>query len=236
VALVGAPNAGKSSIFNILLRFERAIVTPVPGTTRDLVSERVELGGLPLRLVDTAGLRDTEDVVERIGVERTRTAIADADLVVVVVDAAEAEDGPTRELLDATEGLDRLAVWNKVDLAAPPAWLDELAAERGVSRVRASAATGEGIESLRTAILEAVGGRGGVEQDGILVTNARHHALLQRASGHLTEAARALGAGFSEEIALVGLHGALRDLGELTGETAIDDILNRIFSTFCIGK
>lgn len=236
VALVGAPNAGKSSVFNSLLRFERAIVTPIPGTTRDLVSERVEIGGLPLRLVDTAGLRDTEDAVERIGVERTRSAIADADLVIVVVDAAAADAASVEAILDATEGLRRLGVWNKADLVSTPRWLKDLAGDRGISAVRASALTGEGIEALRAAVLDAVVGRAGVEQDGILVTNARHHALLQSASSQLTEAAGALAAGFSEEIALVGLHGALRDLGELTGETAIDDILNRIFSTFCIGK
>lgn len=236
VALVGAPNAGKSSIFNRLVEAERAIVTPIPGTTRDLVSERVELGGIPLRLVDTAGLRETSDTVERIGVERTRSAIADADVVLLVIDTVDAIREDVAALVEATAGLRRAAVFNKIDLAAPPAWATDLAAEREVVAVRVSAVTGEGIDDLRDAILELAGGRAGFEQDGILVTNARHHALLLGASAHLDAASAALAAGFSEEISLVGLHAALRDLGELTGETALDDILNRIFSTFCIGK
>jgi tRNA modification GTPase len=236
VALVGAPNTGKSSIFNRLVESERAIVTAIPGTTRDLVSERVELGGVPVRLVDTAGLRDTDDAVERIGIERTRSAIADADVVLVVVDVGEADRPGVAALLDATEGARRLVVANKIDLGPAPEWLEPLAGERGAAIHAASALTGEGVAGLREAVLERAGGRGGLEQDGILVTNARHHALLVSASAHLDEASNALGAGFSEEIALVGLHAALRDLGELTGETALDDILNRIFSTFCIGK
>lgn len=236
VALVGAPNAGKSSIFNNLIESERAIVTPIPGTTRDLVSERVELGGVPVRLVDTAGLRETEDVVERIGVERTRTAIADADVVLVVVDAPAATCEALAPLLDATGGLRRLVVFNKIDLGEPTEDVVALVAEIGVDAIRASAVTGVGIDDVRTETLALATGRAGVESDGILVTNARHHALLVDASGHLGQAATALRSGFGEEIALVGLHAALRDLGELTGETALDDILNRIFATFCIGK
>jgi tRNA modification GTPase len=234
VALVGPTNAGKSSIFNQLVESERAIVTPIPGTTRDLVSERVLLGGIPLRLVDTAGLRETEDTVERIGVERTRSAIADADVVLVVLDATVTAREEAEGLLAATSGLRRLLVVNKTDLAEPPAWIADLALEPAPLAV--SALEGSGIETLRAAILDLSGGRDGLEQDGILVTNARHHALLVSATGHLESASAALESGFSEEVALVGLHGALGDLGELTGETAVDDILNRIFTTFCIGK
>ena len=236
VALVGAPNTGKSSIFNRLVEAERAIVTAIPGTTRDLVSERVELDGIPVRLVDTAGLRDTDDMVERIGIERTRSAIADADVVLIVVDVGAIDRAEVGSLLDATEGARRLVVANKIDLGMAPEWLAPLALARGADAVRASALTGEGISHVRDAVIELAGGGAGLEQDAILVTNARHHALLVSASAHLDEAATALAAGFSEEIALVGLHAALRDLGELTGETALDDILNRIFSTFCIGK
>ena len=234
VALIGPPNAGKSSVFNQLVEAERAIVTPIPGTTRDLVSERVMLGGIPLRLVDTAGLRETEDTVERIGVERTRSAIADADVVLVVLDATATPREEAESLLVATDGLRRLVIANKTDLEPSPRWLGELGLEREPLAV--SALEGTGIDTLRSAILEISGGRIGLEQDGILVTNARHHALLLSATGHLESASHALASGFSEEVALVGLHGALGDLGELTGETALDDILNRIFTTFCIGK
>lgn len=234
VALVGPPNAGKSSIFNQLVESERAIVTPIPGTTRDLVSERVLVGGIPLRLVDTAGLRETEDAVELIGIERTRSAIADADLVLAVVDAERSTRDEIAPLFEATAGLRRIVAINKIDLAAPPAWLDDLALDRAPLAV--SALTGEGIDALRAEILERAGGGSGFEQDGILVTNARHHTLLVSATAHLESASGALEAGFSEEVALVGLHGCLADLGQLTGETALDDILNRIFSTFCIGK
>jgi tRNA modification GTPase len=234
VALAGPVNAGKSSIFNALVESERAIVTDVPGTTRDLVSEQITISGLPVRLVDTAGLRETDEAVERIGIERTRGAIADADVVLAVVDVAATSREAVEELFAATAGLRRIVVANKTDLAAPPAWLADAA--KGDALVAVSARTGDGVDALREAIVELASGGASVEQDAILVTNARHHALLASASAHLASAADALAAGWSEEVALVGLHGALGDLGEVTGETAVDDILNRIFSTFCIGK
>lgn len=235
VALVGPPNAGKSSLFNALVEQERAIVTPIPGTTRDLVSERVLLGGLPVRLVDTAGLRETEDAVERIGIERTRTAIADADVVLIVVDAQASTRDEIVGLIDQTDGLRRLIAVNKIDLSPAPAWVEDVSSA-ATAAVPVSAVLGTGVDALRAAVLELLAGGASLDQDGILVTNARHYALLCDATAHLDQASGALERGFSEEVALVGLHGCLRDLGELTGETAIDDILNRIFSTFCIGK
>jgi tRNA modification GTPase len=235
LALVGPVNAGKSSIFNKLLDRERAIVTPVPGTTRDLVSERLEIGGIPFRLLDTAGLRATDDVVERIGVERTLGAIADADVVLVVFDACESDDGVWQDLLDRTTSLNRLVIVNKIDLWSQPA--AEISLRRGGSEaICVSALTGENFERLRRAIVASVAGTGAMERDDILVNNARHYALLRQACEQLEVARRALQEGLSEEFALSGLHSALRFLGEVTGETAIDDILHRIFSTFCIGK
>lgn len=233
LAFVGPPNAGKSSLFNALLERERAIVTAIPGTTRDLVSETLVLGGLPFRLVDTAGLRDTHDEVERIGIDRTRGAMADADIVLVVLDASATTREAALVLLEETEGLRRVVVENKIDLVAGPRY-GEISVSGAPLRV--SALTGEGIDVLRAAVLAVATEGGDLESTDILVTNARHHAILARASEHLDEARRALDEGLSEEFALVGLHAALGDLGELTGETAIDDILNRIFSTFCIGK
>jgi tRNA modification GTPase len=236
VALVGRPNAGKSSLFNRLVRSERAIVTATPGTTRDLVSEPIDLDGIPVRLVDTAGLRETEDEVEKIGVGRTRSAIVDADVVVVVIDA----DGDTvetaRTLLHETDGAARVVVINKVDLGDPEPMVVEAVEAFGMSPIGVSALTGLGIDDVRRGVVGVIGGGQALENSGLLVTNARHHDLLVRATEGLASASEALAAGFSEEIALVGLHESLSCLGEVTGETVIDDILGRIFSTFCIGK
>lgn len=236
VALVGRPNAGKSSLFNQLVRSERAIVTATPGTTRDLVSEPIDLDGIPVRLVDTAGLRETEDEVERIGVGRTRTAIADADVVLVVIDGVGDSVEAVRTLLDETEGSARVVAINKLDLGDPDPSLGATVEAFGIVPVRVSALTGEGIVDVRREVVGIIGGGQALESSGLLVTNARHFELLVRASGGLASASDSLSAGFSEEIALVGLHESLRCLGELTGETVIDDILGRIFSTFCIGK
>lgn len=236
VALVGRPNAGKSSLFNQLVRSERAIVTATPGTTRDLVSEPVDLDGIPVRLVDTAGLRETEDEVEKIGVGRTRTAIADADVVLVVIDGVGDSVEAVRTLLEETDGSARVVAINKVDLGNPEPSLVATVEACGIVPVRVSALTGEGVVDVRREVVGIIGGGHALENSGLLVTNARHFELLVRASGGLASASESLSAGFSEEIALVGLHESLRCLGELTGETVIDDILGRIFSTFCIGK
>jgi tRNA modification GTPase len=235
LALAGPVNAGKSSIFNYLLENERAIVTPVPGTTRDLVSERLDIGGIPFRLIDTAGIRATEDVVERIGVDRTLMAIADADVVLLVLDAVDSDEAECEALLERTANLNRVVVANKIDLRSEPRAAGALRRAR-VEPIRISALTGLNVDRLRLALVAAVGGAGAVERDDILVSNARHFALLRQAAEQLRVARRALEDGLSEEFALSGLHAVLRFLGEITGETLVDDILHRIFSTFCIGK
>ena len=242
VTLAGRPNAGKSSLFNRLVRSERAIVTATPGTTRDLVSEPIDLEGIPVRLVDTAGIREAEEEVERIGVGRTRSAIVDADVVLVVIDGHGDTVETTRMLLDEARGMTCVVVINKIDLGEPDPMLAGAVGEFGVTPIEVSALTGDGIDAVRFEIVRVVGGGGagggdlGQSSSGLLVTNARHFELLTRATAGLESASEALTAGFSEEIALVGLHESLRCLGEVTGETAIDDILGRIFSTFCIGK
>lgn len=236
VTLAGRPNAGKSSLFNRLVRSERAIVTSTPGTTRDLVSEPIDLDGIPVRLVDTAGLRETEDEVEKIGVGRTRSSIVDADVVLVVIDGQHDSVEAVAGLLGETAGSARVVAINKIDLGAPDSLVEDCVVAGGSQPIRVSALTGDGVGDVRRAIVEAVGGRSLGEGAGLLVTNARHHDALRRASTALSSASEALSAGFSEEIALVGLHESLRALGELTGETVIDDILGMIFSKFCIGK
>lgn len=236
VALVGRPNAGKSSLFNRLVRSERAIVTAMPGTTRDLVSEPVDLEGIPVRLVDTAGLREAENEVEQIGVGRTRTAIVDADVVLVVIDGSNDSSDTVRALLEETRQATRVVAINKSDLGDPDPSLVEAIEDSGDSPVSVSALSGEGVDEVRQAVVFALGGSTDLAPSGVLVTNARHHELLTRASKGMAAASAALSAGYSEEIALVGLHESLHSLGELTGETVIEDILGRIFATFCIGK
>lgn len=229
VTIAGAPNAGKSSVFNMLVAQARAIVTDIPGTTRDTLTEIIDLEGIPVALTDTAGLRESEDVVEVLGIERTRQSMADADLLLLVVDAS------TRvgdlELLPATEGR-VIVVANKSDLASydpvQPALRD-----RGV--VQLSAHSGEGLDSLRAAILSALT-ESSNDAGSLIITNARHHQLLDSASKELLLAVAMVHERRSEELILVPLHNALRLLGEITGETTTEDILTQIFSTFCIGK
>ncbi|MFN0083745.1 MAG: tRNA uridine-5-carboxymethylaminomethyl(34) synthesis GTPase MnmE [Blastocatellia bacterium] len=234
LALIGLPNVGKSSIFNALLGFDRAIVTHLPGTTRDTLSEGLSIEGIPMTLVDTAGIRETEDLVERIGVERTKSAIADADMIVAVVDSQSSLPDEEKTLFG--EFPIDLYVINKCDL--PGAMTAELLrpVAAGTSVARVSALTGDGIAELRDAIHRhlVAGARTGIED--AIITNERHYAALEEALASLKHAREDLAAGFTEEIALTHLHRALRSLGIVTGETLITDILNQIFSTFCIGK
>ncbi len=229
--LIGRPNVGKSSVFNRLLRSDRAIVTEVPGTTRDSLTESISLQGIPVVLTDTAGIRVAGDKIEEIGVQRTHRAMADADLLVVVLDGSSdllPEDHSVLAQVDQTK---HIVVVNKSDL--PSASLDGELNRHSV--VHLSALTGEGLDRLSAAILAPFGSVDS-EAVGLLITNSRHHDLLQRAQRSLEESSELLGNHASEEVVLVGLHNALKFLGEITGETTADDILTQIFSTFCIGK
>lgn len=248
VALVGRPNVGKSSLFNALLGHDRAIVTEVAGTTRDQLHEKLTIGDIPISLWDTAGLRETSDVVETIGVERSKRTMADADLVLVMLDASEKVTAEDREIIASAADLNHLIAVNKIDK------VDDSSAERieewlkgpkGVSSppepasanpfVKISAKTGEGLDDLRAAIINPFLGRE-IESSGFLVTDARHYDLLRRAQNETEASALLFASRASEEIVLVGLHNALRYLGEITGETTTEDVLTRIFATFCIGK
>jgi tRNA modification GTPase len=234
VTLVGRPNTGKSSLFNRLLQMERAIVTEIPGTTRDTLSELVNIKGLPVMLTDTAGVRESGNRVESMGVDRTKRAMADADLLLVVVDGSANPAPEDLDFLRRTAGQKRVIALNKSDL---PTFRRELTNElNGCSRVvNVSAKSGKGLEDLRDAILEPFASVD-MNDGGLLITDARHYDLLSRTHAELESSCRTFDEGASEELVLVGLHNALRFLGDVTGETTSEDVLSRIFSTFCIGK
>jgi len=224
LAIVGRPNVGKSSLFNRLLEQDRAIVTEIPGTTRDLVSETASLEGIPVKFVDTAGIRQGQDLVETLGIERSYQAMADADLTLVVVDVSRALGQEDRTLIERAQGK-RLVAGNKSDLGI-----------KCSEALPVSALTGEGIAGLRRAILDTLAPRGRIEQEGGFITSLRHEQLLRESQEALEQARRATTLGIPHEMLLLDLYAALRPLDAITGATTADDILNRIFSTFCIGK
>ena len=225
LAIVGRPNVGKSSLFNRLVERERAIVTATPGTTRDLVSETVALGGIPIQLVDTAGIRQALDEAESIGIRKSMEALADADLVLVVLDASRPDEDT--ELLRHAEGRPAIVVGNKCDLGI---------AVRYPPLLYASALTGEGITELRAEILRHIGGETGAQAETGFLTNVRHQSLVQESIAALNAASIAVDAEVPHEMLLLDLYSALQPLDAITGATTTDDILNLIFSKFCIGK
>ena len=253
LAIVGRPNVGKSSLFNRLVERERAIVTATPGTTRDLVSETVAIGGIPVKLVDTAGIRDSVDEAESIGIRKSKEALADADLVLVVMDASQTRTADDTELLRQAQSRPVIVVENKSDLAQAPEGLSKIAQrfsagfvgqparvpEGGLNPahcVSTSAVTGEGIAELRAEILRHTGGEAGVSLESGFLTNVRHQGLIQDSLAALNAAKTAVAGKIPHEMLLLDLYGALRPLDAITGATTTDDILNLIFSTFCIGK
>ena len=241
IAIVGRPNVGKSSLFNALLGSDRAIVTDIAGTTRDQLHERLEINGIPVSIIDTAGLRETTDAVEHIGVTRTRGAMTDADLVIVMLDASEQTSDEDREILEAVKDLNYIVAINKID-KVPSTDIDRMVAAENSRLVYLrdkitpiSAKTGDGLDDLRLAITKPFSTED-VSTSGFLITDARHHDLLIRTKAEIEQSLTHLNEGLSEEIVLMGLHNAMRYLGEITGETTTEDMLTRIFSTFCIGK
>ena len=241
LAIVGRPNVGKSSLFNRLVERERAIVTATPGTTRDPVSETVAIGGIPVKLVDTAGIRQALDEAESIGIRKSMQALADADLVLVVLDGSAERTKEDEDLLAQTEHRPVIVVENKSDLGtgSPRAWGDTGASpnrsQKWGTRVSTSALTGEGLTALREEILRQIGGEAGTQESGFL-TNVRHARLIKESLAALDSAKSAVVGKIPHEMVLMDLYNALRPLDEITGATTTDDILNLIFSTFCIGK
>ena len=230
LAIVGRPNVGKSSVFNRLIGADRAIVTELPGTTRDALYENTSISGVPVRLIDTAGIRETTDLVEGIGITRSRSAIADADISLLILDASAPLNDDDLALLDFLPESSRLIALNKTDL---PNQLDEQSFNNAVG---ISALTGSGFEHLTAMIFERLSGDSSAERDDIMLTDARQHAAVTEAIGLLRDAREMMNERAFEEVILLRLKGALAALGEITGETLTEDILGQIFSTFCIGK
>ncbi len=229
VAIVGRPNVGKSSLFNALLGHDRAIVTDIAGTTRDQIHEKISINGIPISLIDTAGLRETLDVVETIGVERSKRSMADADLVIVLLDGSQNILEEDLIILRQVNDINHFIAINKADLKQFSVELN------GTKTISISAKTGIGLEDLQKQIVEPF--LSSYENvSGFLISDARHYDLLLRSKTEIDNSLQMLNQKFSEEIILVGLHNALRYLGRITGETTTEEMLTEIFSTFCIGK
>src|SRR5271166_1701558 len=232
LAIVGRPNVGKSSLFNRLVERERAIVTATPGTTRDLVSETVAIGGIPVKLVDTAGIRQGLDEAESIGIRKSMEALADADLVLVVLDASLPVSEEDADLVQQAQSRSAIVVGNKSDLGVRDQGLGSIA----LHRVLTSAVNGDGVPELRAEILRHVGGEAGAQAEAGFLTNVRHQGLIKDSLAALDAATKAVAERIPHEMLLLDLYSALRPLDAITGATTTDDILNLIFSTFCIGK
>lgn len=235
-AIVGKPNVGKSSLLNRLAGEERAIVTDVAGTTRDIIEEYINLDGIPLVLTDTAGIRETEDAIEKIGVEKSRRTIEDADLVVVMLDGSDFADVEDREVLLATQDKKRIILINKNDLGEIK-YTESVKAEAGDSPViEISAKTGAGLDAFSEMVRkmynigEISGG------DGAVITNMRHKSALANAREALLRVVEAIDMGMPSDIASIDINIAIDSLGEITGETVSEDIVNMIFHEFCVGK
>ena len=258
LAIVGRPNAGKSSLFNALLDRNRAIVTAIPGTTRDLVTERLSLEGIPVELIDTAGLREASEEIERLGIERSREALADADVLLLVLDTTVPLHAEDVAILGMAQDRAVVVAWNKSDLRSEHKALSEIASvpfipssvtyppdsdisstsppeSARTAEVAVSALTGAGLAELRAALLAAVRVTASSEESGVL-TNIRQHGSVTAALNALDAAGLAAQQRLPHEMILIDLHESLSALDQLTGATVRDDILNLIFSTFCIGK
>ena len=225
--IFGAPNVGKSSLLNLLLGYERAIVSARPGTTRDVIEEVINLRGYPLRLVDTAGLRESDDEIEREGMARTRRQIERADLVLHIVDASEAISDFRFQISDLEKPA--LLVLNKADLGEHASW-------RGIGGVRISCLKNDGLAQLEDAIIARITGGRAAHRDWSVAINARHHACLAKGLAYSNAAQQALADGLSPEFVAEELRGALDAVGEVVGKADSEEILGKIFSTFCIGK
>jgi len=232
-AIVGRPNVGKSSLLNALLRTSRAIVTPIPGTTRDTLEETINLQGIPLTLVDTAGISESEDMVERLGIERSRQALSRADLALMIVDVSEPLQEADWRIARHIGKKSSILVANKIDLPAVPVPEDLLPEAK---KIEVSALTGEGLEDLEEVIVKVIFSGQVIASDAPLVNNPRHKDILHTALEHVRAAEEASDRKIPADFVAIDLTAAVNALGEITGETVTEDLLETIFSKFCVGK
>ncbi|MDD4237739.1 MAG: tRNA uridine-5-carboxymethylaminomethyl(34) synthesis GTPase MnmE [Desulfotomaculaceae bacterium] len=235
--IIGSPNVGKSSLLNAMLREDRAIVTEIPGTTRDIIEEIINIRGIPLKIIDTAGLRETEDVVEKIGVARTRDNINRADLVLLVLDAARGLTNGDRAIIESIEEKKLIILLNKVDVEVikiEKSEVEQLASGRPLLWISAEQRTG--LAELEDTIVDMVMSGRTTSSETVLVASVRHKQALEKAASHLTEAISGIRGKLPLDMVSIDLRSAWEDLGEITGETSTDELLDRIFADFCIGK
>ena len=236
-AIIGRPNVGKSSLLNTLLHEDKAIVTDVAGTTRDVIEEYVNVDGVPLKLIDTAGIRDTDDTVEKIGVERSKRALDAADLILLLIDSSAPLTAEDRELLTATHGKQRIVILNKTDLPRQVD-LDELKKlTDGDALIETSIVKHEGMDQLGQQISKMFFNEG-IEssQNNVMVTNARHIGLLHQANAALSDVLKGINAGMPVDLVQIDMTRCWDLLGEITGDSYQDELLDQLFSQFCLGK
>ena len=234
--IIGKPNVGKSSLMNALLRESRAIVTDIPGTTRDVIEEYVNIQGIPLRIIDTAGIRETEDFIEKIGVERSKEFFNRADLIIFVLNAAEPLSSEDEQIMKLVEHRDAIVLINKIDL---PAKLEESKIQEllpGKRIIPISVLEGKGLQELEEAIVKMVYGGEVKHQEHSFVTNARHKNALERSKKSMEDAVGAIGQGMPLDFIEVDVKNAWEYLGEITGDTVGEDLIDKIFANFCLGK
>ncbi|MDN5346574.1 MAG: tRNA modification GTPase [Clostridia bacterium] len=237
LAIVGRPNVGKSSLLNALLQEERAIVSDIPGTTRDTIEEILRIGGIMCRVVDTAGLRETEDSLERVGVERTKREIARADLLLIVIDVAAGVQEGDRDIIDGVGDKPAVIVANKVDLIEKIPYKEVEDFAGGRPWVAISAQNGRGIDELRKKIGEvAMNSQPLPKEDELILLRERHRDALERCRGHLLDFIKGWEENIPLDLVAIDLRAAWQALGEITGQTTTEDLLDKIFSDFCIGK
>ena len=232
--IVGKPNVGKSSLLNALLMESRAIVTDIPGTTRDVIEEYINIEGVPIKVVDTAGIRETEDVVEKIGVEKSKEKINEADLIILMLDSSRALDEEDKEIVEYISDRKYIVLLNKSDLDSKIT-KEDLKLLNSNYIIEVSAKTGEGIKELKDCIKELFF-KGEVSSKDLLITNTRHKEALIRAKESLQASINTLRHTLAIDLASIDVRNAWRYLGEITGETLEEDIIDKIFSEFCIGK
>lgn len=231
--IIGKPNVGKSSLLNALLKENRAIVTDIPGTTRDVIEEYIDLDGISLKINDTAGIRDTEDIVEKIGVEKSVSFISDSDLIIAIFDSSREFDDEDRKILDLIRDKKSIVLLNKIDLDGGFDVDENL---EGIEVIHTSIKNNEGIEDLENKIIEMFNDGYIEANNDNIITNIRHRDIVNKAIKSLESSLHDMEAGVPIDCFEVDLRNAWEILGEITGETVDDDVLNKIFSDFCIGK